>query len=154
MFTICKNSVKLFILALCFFGKLNNSTLSKYSQNLFNLLSAVFVALGVASINIFLPLTDCNVIMQVLGREPWSSGYGWWLMCGRLWVRFPALYIGWTFFHIDLLSKLYVCLKRPNINQKAAGVCQFLIMQQLSSKPGSKNFDLPFRVKSIQADVR
>ena len=34
---------------------------------------------------------------------PWSSGYGWRLMFKRLCVQIPALYTGWTFFHIDLL---------------------------------------------------
>ena len=36
-------------------------------------------------------------------REPWSSGYGWRLMFQRSWVRIPAPYTGWTFFHIYLL---------------------------------------------------
>ena len=45
-----------------------------------------------------------------IGREPWSSGYGWPLMFVRSWVQIPAQYTGWTFFHIDLLSKLYQCL--------------------------------------------
>ena len=31
-----------------------------------------------------------------IGRESWSSGYGWWLMFKRSWVWIPALFIGWT----------------------------------------------------------
>ena len=38
------------------------------------------------------------------GREPWSSGYGRWLMSWRLLVRIPATYTGWTFF-------TYICCK-------------------------------------------
>ena len=36
-------------------------------------------------------------------QEPWSSGYGKRLTFRRSWVRIPAPYIGWTFFHIYLL---------------------------------------------------
>ena len=34
--------------------------------------------------------------LRRLGREPWSSGYGWWLMFQRSWVRILAPYTGWT----------------------------------------------------------
>ena len=38
-----------------------------------------------------------------VGREPWSSSYGKRLMFQRSWVRIPAPYTEWTFFHICLL---------------------------------------------------
>ena len=44
-----------------------------------------------------------NKRMRLLGREPWSSGYGSRLTFQRSWVRIPAPDTGWTFFHIDLL---------------------------------------------------
>ena len=47
-------------------------------------------------------------------REPWSNGYGRRLMFRRLWVQIPALYTGWTFFHIYLCKIFIVCLKRQN----------------------------------------
>ena len=54
-------------------------------------------------------------------RKPWSSGYGKRLTFRRSWVRIPAPYTGWTFFpHIFV-----VCLKRPKINEKEAGVGPF-----------------------------
>ena len=41
------------------------------------------------------------------GREPWSSGHGTRLVIWGSWVQIPAPYTGWTFFHINLLQKLY-----------------------------------------------
>ena len=40
-----------------------------------------------------------------LGQEPWSRGFGRRLMFQRSWVRIPAPYTGWTFFHIYLFEK-------------------------------------------------
>ena len=62
-----------------------------------------------------------------LGREPWSSGYGRRLTFQRSWVRIPALHTGWTFFHIPIFAVKIcnVCLKRPKINEKEAGVGPF-----------------------------
>ena len=37
-----------------------------------------------------------------IGWEPWSSGYWKRLTFQRSWVRIPAPYTGWTFFHINL----------------------------------------------------
>ena len=46
-------------------------------------------------------------------RKPWSSNYGRRLMIQRLWVRIPAPYTGWRFFHIPICCKICnVCLKR------------------------------------------
>ena len=41
-----------------------------------------------------------KVTIWSTGREPWSSGYGRILVFWRLWVRIPAPYTGWTFFHL------------------------------------------------------
>ena len=60
------------------------------------------------------------------GREPWSSGYEKRLTFQRLWVRFPAQYTGWTFFTFICYKNCKVCLKRPKINEKEAGVGPFL----------------------------
>ena len=63
-----------------------------------------------------------------LGREPWSSGYGRWLMIERLWVWIPAPYTGWNWHFFTLIcykNCIDVCLKRPKINEKEAGVGPF-----------------------------
>ena len=57
----------------------------------------------------------------MVGRRPWSIVYGRLLVLKRSWVQIPALYSGWTFFHIYLL---FAC-KRPKINKKEAGLGQF-----------------------------
>ena len=44
-----------------------------------------------------------NYKLFTTGREPWSNGYGRRLTFQMLWVRIPAPYTGWTFFHICLL---------------------------------------------------
>ena len=61
-----------------------------------------------------------------LGQDPWSSGYGKRLTFGRSLVRFPAPYTGWTFFTFICCKNCDdVCLKRPKINEKEAGVGPF-----------------------------
>ncbi len=35
------------------------------------------------------------IALSELRREPWSSGYGRWLMIKRSWVGTPAQYTGW-----------------------------------------------------------
>ena len=40
---------------------------------------------------------------KAIGQEPWSSGYEKRLTFRRSWVRIPAPYTGWKFFHIYLL---------------------------------------------------
>ena len=60
-----------------------------------------------------------------VGREPWCSGYEWRLMFKRVWVWVPALYTGWTFFTLICCKNCIVCLKRPKINEKDAGVGPF-----------------------------
>ena len=57
------------------------------------------------------------------GREPWSSGYGKRLTFRRSWVRILEPYTGWTFF--TYCKNCNVCLKRPKINEKEAGVGPF-----------------------------
>ena len=61
-------------------------------------------------------------------REPWSSGYGRRLTFQRLWVRIPVPSAAWT-WHIFILICCKncndVCLKRPKINKKEAGVGPF-----------------------------
>ena len=56
-------------------------------------------------------------------RQPWSSGYGKRLTFQRSWVRIQALYTGWTKFTFICCKNCNdVCLKRPKINEKEAGV--------------------------------
>ena len=43
-------------------------------------------------------------------------------MFDRLWVRIPEPYTGWTFFTLICCKNYIVCLKRPKINVKEAGV--------------------------------
>ena len=62
-----------------------------------------------------------------VGHEPWSSGYGWQLMFERLRVRIPALYTGWTFFHIDLLQKIVLFVwEDQKYMKKRPGLVHFL----------------------------
>ena len=62
---------------------------------------------------------DVRFAMLVQARDkhfapsPWS------------WVRFPALYTGWTFFTFICCKNCKVCLERPKINEKEAGVGPF-----------------------------
>ena len=59
------------------------------------------------------------------GPEPWYSGYGRRLTFKRSWVRILAPYTGWTFGHFFTLiccKICIVCLKRPKISEKEAGV--------------------------------
>ena len=44
-------------------------------------------------------------------------------MFKRSWIRILEPYTGWTFF---TLICCIVCLKRPKINEKEAGICPFL----------------------------
>ena len=62
---------------------------------------------------------SASKIYCLFRREPWSSGYGKRLMFLMSWVRIPAPYTGWTFFHI-IFCKICndVFLKRPIINKK------------------------------------
>ena len=65
--------------------------------------------------------------MLTLGREPSSSGYGKRLTFWRSWVQIPVPYTGWTFFtYICCQNCNVVCLKRPKINKKEAGIGPFL----------------------------
>ena len=63
-----------------------------------------------------------RALFRIIWQDPWSSGYGWWLMFERLCFRIPVLYTGWTFFNIDLLSKLYCLFGKTENKQKEAGV--------------------------------
>ena len=47
-------------------------------------------------------------------------------MFQRSWVRIPAPYTGWTFF--TYCKNCNVCLKRPKINEKEAGVGPLFII--------------------------
>ena len=54
-------------------------------------------------------------------------GYGRQLMIERSWVRIQAPYTGWIwhFSHLFVTNNCNVCLKRPKINEKEAGVGPF-----------------------------
>ena len=47
-------------------------------------------------------------------------------MFWRLWVRIPALHTGWTFSKFIRCENCNVCLTRPKINGKEAGMFHFL----------------------------
>ena len=47
-------------------------------------------------------------------------------MFKRSWVQIPAPYTWWTFFTLICCKNCIVCLKRPKINEKEAGVGPFL----------------------------
>ena len=46
-------------------------------------------------------------------------------MFERLWVQIPAPYFGWTIFTLIVVRNCIVCLKRPKMNEKEAGVGPF-----------------------------
>ena len=63
---------------------------------------------------------DCPIKRHSIwmgGRVPWCSGCGRRLVIWRLWVRIPAPYTGWTFFHICVLRFFYWFLKRPKLQR-------------------------------------
>ena len=64
--------------------------------------------------------------IEVLGREPWSSGYGRRLMFERSRVWIPAAYIGWTwlFSHWFVVKIVLIVWKDQN-KQKEAGIGPF-----------------------------
>ena len=68
------------------------------------------------------------------GREPWFSGHGRRLTFKGSWVRIPTPYTGWPrhFSHWFVVKIVQVCLKRPNINEKEAGVGPFFKKNYLS----------------------
>ena len=51
-------------------------------------------------------------VLSVLGRAPWSSGYGRRLRFQRLWVRIPSPYTGWT-WHFSHLFVVKIVLGVP-----------------------------------------
>jgi len=69
-----------------------------------------------------------------IGWEPWSRGYGRRLVFERLLFWIPALHTGWTwhFFTLICCKNCIVCLKRPKMNEKEAGVGLFLKKSMLT----------------------
>ena len=69
-----------------------------------------------------------NITLPIMGREPWSSGYGRRRSFERMWVRILVPDTGWTwhFFILICCKNCIVCLKRPKINKKEAGLAHFL----------------------------
>ena len=73
-------------------------------------------------IGLYLTISSPPLTIKKGGREPWSIGYGRRLMFWRSWVRIPAPF----FPHLFVVKIRIVCLKRPKINEKEAGVGPFL----------------------------
>ena len=65
---------------------------------------------------------------RLLGREPWSSGNGRRLIFERPWLRIE--WMDMTFFHIDMLLKLYCLLEKTENKRKRGRVGQFFIKEQ------------------------
>ena len=76
-----------------------------------------------------------------MGRDPWSSGYGIWLMFNRSWVQISPPYTRWTwhFFTSICCLNCIVCLERPKINEKEARVGPFKTLTCAKFK-GKKSF--------------
>ena len=88
--------------------------------------------------------------MRCLGREPWSSRYGWRLKFEWSWVWIPAPYTGWTFgnfFTLICCKNCIVCLKRPKTNKKEAGVAHFYKKTTCSSISNERIF--PFQTSYL-----
>ena len=60
-----------------------------------------------------------------LGQETWSSGYGKRLMSESCGFECRHLILDGHFFSYNCCKNCNVCLKRPKINKKEAGICQF-----------------------------
>ena len=59
---------------------------------------------------------------NLLGREPWSSGYWRWLMFERSWVRILAQYTGWTWqFFTSICCKNWLFEKTENKQKERPG---------------------------------
>ena len=72
--------------------------------------------------------------LSVFGREPWSSGYGLLKGCG---FKSQSRILDGHFFPLICSINCIVCLKRPKINKKEAGVGPFkktFSVSQLSAK--------------------
>ena len=52
-----------------------------------------------------------------------------------LWVQIPTPYTGWTFFTLISCKNCIVCLKRPKINVKDAGVGSFFLKKEVEDWP-------------------
>ena len=84
--------------------------------------SLVTLPLG---LNLVKPILEATTLPTTV-PGPWSSGYGKRLSFRRLWVRIVAPYTGWkNFTFICCKNCNDVCLKRPKINKKEAGVGPF-----------------------------
>ena len=106
---------------------------------LLNWRSAVFLhpTVSVLWLQINKGKVPCNLLRhwsrEVLGRDPWSCGYGRRLMFWRLWVRIPAPYTGWTlhFFTLTCCKNCIACLKRLKINEKEAGILSIFLKKTM-----------------------
>ena len=86
-----------------------------------------------------LPSNTFYVLKQVLiGREPWSSGYGRRLMFQRSWVWIPTQYTGWTIFHIPIWCTK--CVWKNENKWKEAGVGPFFIKMKQFILQSNKSF--------------
>ena len=47
---------------------------------------------------------------MLIGREPWSSGYGRRLMCQRSWVRIPTC--AWHYSHLFVVKIVMMCVRK------------------------------------------
>ena len=102
---------------------------------LLNWRSAVFLhpTVSVLWLQINKGNVPCNLLRhwsrEVLGRDPWSCGYGRRLMFWRSWVQIPAPYTGWTlhFFTLTCCKNCIACLKRLKINEKEAGILSIFL---------------------------
>ena len=84
--------------------------------------SLVTLPLG---LNLVKPILEATTLPTTV-PGPWSSGYGKRLSFRRSWVRIVAPYTGWKkFTYICCKNCNDVCLKRPKINKKEAGVGPF-----------------------------
>ena len=62
-------------------------------------------------VNISNLLVICKLRSSRLYKiDHWSSGYGRRLMSWRPWVRIPAPYTSWTYFHAELFKNSILCL--------------------------------------------
>ena len=84
-----------------FVSQSRSCDVQRVTENNFNALKHLFLSLPshALSHSIFLFFTSTHMLV---GREPWSSGYGSRLTIQWSWVRIPVPDTGWT-FHIDLL---------------------------------------------------
>ena len=89
-----------------------------------------------------------------VGREPWSSSYGWRLMYVRLWVRILVPYTGWTFGHFFTLICCKIVLhvwKNRKWTKKRPGLSPITVKQFYVPTCGKVMYAFSFQTFEVES---